>query len=252
MLDFNDSDVEQIKAKQSELFKFAVETKFKELQAQFLVRYNASEMKKFYLLDELKECKNIILGKIPDDAIVHFDIWGISLDNQYISDVQYYINRNIKSGIIDGWGFVHSPHCKFQNNSISDPRVYGRFVWEYNNWLMKFAKSEGLKSNSNNKKLQQRQIDKQTRIWFIVGLFFASGEIERILERQKTGSGINFTSIARELGNISYRPFLSESHSNRHEGNKNIFSNHEKLKLIYDYCISNNIKMVDSFLSFIK
>ena len=61
---FNDSDVEQIKAKQSELFKFTVERKFKELQAQFLVRYNASEMKRLYLLDELKECKNIIFESI--------------------------------------------------------------------------------------------------------------------------------------------------------------------------------------------
>jgi hypothetical protein len=136
--DFNESDVERIKAKQLELFKLAVDAKFKELQAQFTDRYNNSEMKKLYLLDEIKECMNILTVKIPDNKYVHFNIWGGIHENQYITDVQYYFKRNVKSGIDDGLGFVHSPNCKFQNFSKPDPRVYGRFVWEYYKWLVSF------------------------------------------------------------------------------------------------------------------
>ena len=162
--DFNESDVERIKAKQLELFKFAVDAKFKELQAQFLVRYNNSEMKKLYLLDELKECTNIVSGRIPNNEFVQLNIWEKSYDNQYISNVQYYIKRNIKSGINDGLGFIHSPHCKFQNHSETDPRVYGRFVWEYYKWLVSFQlelnKNVATDSNEGNKKTGENYTNK--------------------------------------------------------------------------------------------
>ena len=144
--DFNDSDVERIKAKQSELFKSSTNKLLDELKAQFELRYKASEMKQLYLKDEIKECLNIMKGLIPNLPIVHFEIWGVSFDNQYVSDIQHHIKRTIKSGIIDGFGFVHSPHCKFQNHSQLDPRVYGSSIWEYYKWLcsikFKFIKNE--------------------------------------------------------------------------------------------------------------
>jgi hypothetical protein len=250
--DFNESDVERIKAKQLEIFKFAVDAKFKELQAQFLVRYNNSEMKKLYLLDEIKECMNILTGKIPDKEYVHFNIWGGIHENQSITDVQYYFKRNVKSGIDDGFGFVHSPNCKFQNFSKPDPRVYGRLVWEYYTWLKIFSKTERYTFNSDRTKFRLKEKDIKNKIWFKVGILFANGEIDRIISVQKDNSGINFTKIAKDLGNTSYRPYLSESWSKANKGNKNIFSNHGKLKLIYDYCNINNITMIDSFISYIK
>lgn len=80
--------------------------------------------------------------------------------------------------------------------------------------------------------------------WFIIGLKFATGEMSKLLiDNEK-----NFTKIANQLENKSYRPYISETFNNTVESDKNIYSKPKKLKIIYDYCIKGDINMTDNFI----
>jgi hypothetical protein len=95
-------------------------------------------MKAIYIEAERQECWNVMFGEIPNSEIVHLNHWKISFNNQYLSDVQDYIERTIKNGIDDGLGFIHSPNCKYQDTSRPDSRIYAKFVWDYFKWLKSF------------------------------------------------------------------------------------------------------------------
>ncbi len=133
--DFSESDADKIKDMQWEIFADAVNTRLKAVCSQFIKRYEFSEMKLEYFTDERQDCWNVMFAPIPNVKIVIFKHLGICLENQDLSDIQFYVNRTIKSGIDDGLGFIHSPNCKYQDKSISDSRIYARFVWEYFKWL---------------------------------------------------------------------------------------------------------------------
>lgn len=139
--DFSESDVNRIKEKQMELFKAKVNALLNPVIKQFNKRYEASKMKSTYLRDERKQCWYVMFGELPNYEIVQLDQWRISHTNQYLSDVQDYVERTIKNGIDDGLGFIHSPNCKYQDISKPDSRIYAKFVWIYYNWLCKFSKS---------------------------------------------------------------------------------------------------------------
>ena len=257
--DFNASDVERIKEKQSELFKEGVNTLLKPITKQFIKRYEASEMKSSYIKAERQECWNVMFGAIPNSEIVHLNHWKISFNNQYLSDVQDYIERTIKNGIDDGLGFIHSPNCKYQDTSRPDSRIYAKFVSVYFKWLKIFK----LKQEASKKKPQQTEHERlqkepislndsneilQNRIWFKVGLHFANGDMDYLIKKHTK----NCSSIARELGNKNFRPYISESLSGTNINNKNIFSSEKKTNSIISYCKSKGITVVDSFHERIK
>ncbi|MNF11520.1 hypothetical protein D3C80_2127540 [compost metagenome] len=62
----------------------------------------------------------------------------------------------------------------------------------------------------------------------------------------------NFTKTAILLGNKNFRPFISETKNNSTTNNKNIYSNKEKLRKIYDHCMENNIKIHTDFQKIYK
>lgn len=266
--DFSESDAHKIKDMQWEIFADGVNTRLKAVSEQFIKRYEASEMKLEYFTDERQECWNVMFGAIPNGKIVHLNHWGIGLENQYLSDVQFYVKRTIKNGIDDGLGFIHSPNCKYQDKSIPDCRIYARFVWEYFKWLESLIVKEEKTDNTVQKEeaeitsLKKEPItepivepkepidaneSKEKSLWFKVGLLFANGEMDALLLKHKQGSESNFTAIAKELGNINFRPYISESISGTNSWNKNIFSSQTKISFIKKYCESNNITMVESF-----
>lgn len=84
---------------------------------------------------------------------------------------------------------------------------------------------------------------KESTLWFKVGLLFASGQIDELILKHDR----NTTRIAEELGNTSYRPYISESISNTNKTDKNIFSSRNKMLEIIEYCKSNQIPVLDTF-----
>jgi Zn ribbon nucleic-acid-binding protein len=86
------------------------------------------------------------------------------------------------------------------------------------------------------------------KIWFVIGLKFATGEMDDLLKSNNQ----NFTKTAKFLGNKSFRPFISETKNNTTKSNKNIYSNKEKIKNIYDHCLENDIQMHNDFITVYK
>jgi hypothetical protein len=253
-IDFSESDKQKIKEKQSEIFIDKVNTILSEHCSQFMKRFNASEMKNELFNNEIQQCENIMFGQIPNVKVVHLKHWGIGLDHQYLTDIQLYIARTILKGIDDGLSFIHSPNTKYENRNIVDCRIYARFVWEYCKWL----KSNSVKEKNHNSKgeinnaiqMQNKTISdeiKQSRIWFKVGLLFANGEMDKLIDKHNKDNTPNFSAIAKELGDFNFRPYISESISGTNNNDKNIFSNLDKINFITAYCENNGIVIVDSF-----
>lgn len=80
------------------------------------------------------------------------------------------------------------------------------------------------------------------RDWFKVGLKFADGTIN-----YKTFGRDSFAKITTDSGlSSTLRPYVSDTYNN--SGQKNIFSNKNKMCKIYDYCIDNGIAISQWFL----
>lgn len=242
--EFSDSDIQKIKSNQEVIFEEKVKTLLENQVTQFTRRYNASEMKKNLLLDEIRQCKEIMFGKIPNSDIVFLSQWEVGLEYDYLSDVQRYIKRTVKKGINEGLGYIHSPNSKFEDRRRPDSRIYARFVWEYYNWVKSFAFKQ--------KRNFEEDTSEQNKLYFKVGLLFANGEMDRLIEKYKENGMTNCSAIAKELGNMSLRPYISESISGRNKNDKNIFANKKRLGLILEHCERKEIELVDSFIKRVK
>ena len=108
-------------------------------------------------------------------------------------------------------------------------------IWKFlEKQLIKIKEPQQSKSNNN-----------ENMIWFKVGLLFATGEMNNLITKFNS----NATQIAKDLQNINYRPYITESISKRHNNDKNIFSNRLKMQSIIDYCNLHNIEVKDEFAS---
>lgn len=86
--------------------------------------------------------------------------------------------------------------------------------------------------------------DETKKLWFKVGVELANGNIEILYAKLKT-----YRKVAIELGNIQYRPYISDSYSNSTDSPKNIYSDKLKMQKIHTYCIEHNIDVCESFLT---
>lgn len=85
--------------------------------------------------------------------------------------------------------------------------------------------------------------------WFQIGLTFATGRAQDLYKKYKQERG-HFTKITLKLGfKETFRPYFSETINNSKEDYKNIYSNREKLELIYTYCQAKNIEVCPDFLA---
>jgi hypothetical protein len=87
-----------------------------------------------------------------------------------------------------------------------------------------------------------------TKIWFKVGLMFATGEMNVLIKKHDNV----FTRVASELNNASYRPYISDTFGGNAKGDKNIYESKSKMTTIHDYCKMKGIKMTEDFLDKIK
>jgi hypothetical protein len=108
------------------------------------------------------------------------------------------------------------------------------------------------KSTKEAKNQTEKNETTENRIWFKVGFLFANGEIDKLITKHAKGTMTNCTSIAKELGNINFRPYISESLYGKTTNDKNIFSSPDKVSFIQEYCESNDITVVESFKSRLK
>lgn len=100
-----------------------------------------------------------------------------------------------------------------------------------------------------NSKIQTTIKDDKDHIWFKVGLCFAKGKAQELYKKVKTEKG-HFKKITLELGfKPTDRPYFSETISNSHPSDKNIYSDFKKLDLIHRHCLKDKISLADDFIT---
>jgi hypothetical protein len=118
--------------------------------------------------------------------------------------------------------------------------------YDFNTWFDNEMSINDLsKPQQSNDKYDKTTIENFTKkIWFKVGLLFANGEMDKLLKKHDNV----YTQIAKELNNISYRPYISDSMGTNTASDKNIFKSEKRIITIHDYCIQNKIIMSKIFL----
>lgn len=244
--DFAESEVIKIKEKQSEVFDENVNLYLTKFQTEFQKRYDKSMMAAEFLEMEKNECFNILFSEIPNSEIIITSNWKIPFNFNDLLEIQEYANKSILRGINNCLDFIHSPNNKYQIKDKIPSQVYAQTLYEYYNWL-----NSSFKSDKDNLLINIEKINIDS-LWFKVGLFFANGQISKLIENYKNFTMPNFREISRELGNINYRPYISESINNTNINDKNIFSNDKKVQAIISYCEINKIIISEDFKSRMK
>ena len=110
-----------------------------------------------------------------------------------------------------------------------------------------------LKKNELNHKIKQKTIkDKTKENWFIVGVKFATGEIQEMLIQNEP------PKVAEILGNKEgFRPYITSTigviKKDIKSKDKNIYTRkREDIDLILNYCKENNLTVCQDFKDKIK
>lgn len=142
-------------------------------------------------------------------------------------------------------------NIKKREKLIKEIELLNNSKTQWNNDLKYFIKigiqeTKELDAKSNTKK------DKTEENWFIVGVKFATGEMQNLLKND------NPTQIARNLGNVEgFRPYISQTNGIIKDKNKpddkNIYKRKKSdINLILEYCKSNNLEVCQDFKDKIK
>lgn len=237
--DFSNEDEIKIKEKQKEIFKQIVSTRLELFKIHFIKKYKQSSLKGELLKLEKKECKDILSGPYVEAQYISSRFWNVLFELDDLLCIQNYYKETILGGADNNYDFIQSLNDIHQEKSKTLPEVYARFVFECSEWL-------------NNKfKYINTYNDKTEENWFKVGILFANGEMDLLLEKHKNNIASNCSAISRELGNTSFRNIISES-KGLSKSNKNIFIDSDKVQIILDYCKDHDITVVDTFYQRIK
>ncbi|WP_034917815.1 hypothetical protein [Gillisia sp. CAL575] len=101
------------------------------------------------------------------------------------------------------------------------------------------------KENDLTPEIENKDIEK---IWFKVGLLFATGEMEKYYNTSHNGMNESYSApkIAKEFNLPEGVKYILGTF-NEYANDKNIFANKNKITKIKEYCQKNNIKVIDSF-----
>lgn len=240
-VDFDEVDVFKIREKQKEIFTKIVDSKLSSFKKQFSVRYNNSIFQAELLETERKGFANILNAPIPEMDLIVFKNINVLLKRNDLLEIQSYFENTIIGGRNNSFDFVQSPKDPYQDFDKTPSQAYALVCFKYLEWLI-----ENFKVSDKTSK------DVTKTLWFAVGLAFANGKMDDLLEKHRIGNNApNISAIARELGNSNYRPYINETYNSKNN-RQNIFYNKSKIEQILDYCSENNISIVESFEARIK
>jgi hypothetical protein len=195
--EFIKTDVVKIKEKQKEIFRKTVDSKLESFKKRFFERYKNSIFKEELLETEKREFADILNGPIPDvDLIVSKNI-DVLFEREDLLEIQSYYKNTIVGGCDEGFDFVQSPKDNYQDVSKTPSQAYAIVCFKYLEWLF-----ENFKVTDNHSK------DATEFLWFKVGLLFANGEMDSLIEESKCENIPNFSAISRKLENMNCRPYI--------------------------------------------
>ena len=165
-----------------------------------------------------KEFKSLKMEDYPVNLAILTK--GVYLGNLYFSHIEY-IERSINIAEI-------SLNKEFLQTRIKEIENPSKPI------------IESFKSNETDTIKENKDKD-----WFKVGVLFAKGKIPFDI---RGFNDVSYTQFAKNLGNDSFRPYISESVSGKNVKDKNIFSRKkEDLMEIINYCKFNEIEICQGF-----
>lgn len=185
-----------------------------------------------------------------DEDEFHIYFWDIMAEHRPIDDnIMFVIGK--EQDLVDQ---LESDIESLQEDELFDINFdnykkyieyvkYIQILFQYCDLLLSLHRYEMFKSFLPQKANEIQSNDFENRIWFKVGLLWANGQMTNLLSKHRS----NCTKIAKELGNSSYRPYISESLSNTNDTDKNIFKSPDKIQVIRKYCTENKIEMSEEF-----
>lgn len=132
--DFSDEDMIKIRKRQKEIFNERVSKLINELQQNFLQLHQQSEIKEMLVKDEMNECYRLLFKQKNIGERFISRQWNVTLEYNYLVQIQFYVESKLKNGISDGFAFIHSPKNKYQPEKVP-PQIIAQSIWEYFKWL---------------------------------------------------------------------------------------------------------------------
>ncbi|HXH18882.1 MAG TPA: hypothetical protein VNJ07_07330, partial [Chitinophagales bacterium] len=159
--------------------------------------------------------------------------------NWYLEKIKAFTTHEAKSGFIKAEIEKTKKSVSFfESNSYWLGFERNAKYYEGALKYLEFLKGERNKIEDEPK--QKNRADYTKTNWFKIGLKFANGEMDKLLEKH------NPTQVAKNLGNENgYRPFISAT-LGKTKGN-NIYASRDKMEKIQAYCQENNIATTPHF-----
>ena len=250
--DLEKHEFQMILKEQKVIFKRGVNEFQNFLKATFKSSFKNSQIKKVLLNKEIRKTKSILIEELPN-LQDYVTISDAIFDFQQLQEIKNYYKYFIIGGNKFDYNIIHNDNFKFKSEGIQYA-IYAQGLFEHLKWLisLKTTIENNLKRNEQLKDEDINDItapkkNKEDTLWFKVGLLFANGKMDDILKKNSVNGQPNFRETSRELKNLNYRPYISESYSGSNIKDKNIFSNIEKVDFIINYCKNHNITVVQSF-----
>ena len=189
-------------------------------------------------IEELTNNNPVKLKALNDDFFIFVEIQKVNFTKSDIKIALKEYKKNKKK----------IPYLEVDNEKFLDidKLLYPNGLFFCNKFIDLINKLIELntKANSSNKNVKKEVYE---TLWFKVGLLFATGEIQKLLKKNNS----NFTEVARQLGNKSYRVYITATSYNELEKgkqDKNIYSDQKKMQIIKKYCDDNKIEVCEDFL----
>ena len=189
-------------------------------------------------IEELTNNNPVKLKALNDDFFIFVEIQKVNFTKSDIKIALKEYKKNKKK----------IPYLEVDNEKFLDidKLLYPNGLFFCNKFIDLINKLIELntKANSSNKNVKKEVYE---TLWFKVGLLFATGEIQKLLKKNNS----NFTEVARQLGNKSYRVYITATSYNvleKGKQDKNIYSDQKKMQIIKKYCDDNKIEVCEDFL----
>jgi len=225
--DFYEEDAIKVKNHQRLLFQQRVKNLLSTWQEKFAQSHKTSERKEAFTANTIEYIEEILFGKKNGVHFTTFEPYNTTFQNSDLNEIRDYAANFITGGQEYNFQNVQIDNSKYIDTSKIQFELYAQALWEH------------LKKIKNISKAQPKVYE---RDWFKVGLLFANGEMDKLLEKY-----ISCRKIAKEIGLENSRPYISESIANVINRKQNIFASQKKVDSIIEYCIQNEIPIVKSF-----
>jgi hypothetical protein len=168
-------------------------------------------MKNLLLAEEMQNCNDIMFARISnaEDALPNYR--QVSFESSDLFDVRQYIDRTIKKGYNNGYDYIHSPNCKYQDKNKIPAQIYAQALWDYYEWLQSFIHNEGIVLNSESIKEAETSTTTKQEPFNPYKTIFVNGWAYELFEKlreeiivnpQKIYAGYSF--IMRSMINDNY------------------------------------------------